>query len=311
MKTRNSLLLLSTASLFACSTLVGADFDDRNVGSETTGGSLATSGGTTTQGGQTTSGSTPGKGGATQTSGGSSNSGGSTVSSGGATGNAGQTTTGGSSPSGGTPATGGSSVGPGGVGPGGSSGQGGEGGFGGVGGEAQGGTSGAGGEPNLTAGAGGEAGGGAPPGNPVVVLNEVKGQGPGNDFVELYNLGPGALALEGYGLSDQNNTFVFPSGATIVEGGYVLLLLGQMAPVNGNYTCFTPNPCYHATWGISQNGETVYFRGRQNQVLDQTAYPSQTGAGSITNDQTWGRLPDGTGAFRATRPTPEKVNQGP
>jgi hypothetical protein len=317
MNTRTSLLLLSAASLFACSTLVGADFDDKSEGRAGSGGSPTTSGGKSGEGGKSTGGTTTSGGSATVTGG--SSSGGASAGSGGAmtTGGTTQPPTGGSS-TGGVATTGGSAAGEGGVGPigggggtgaeagqGGAGGIDGTGGLGGAGGEAQGGMGG------ELGGAGGDGGTGGVAGPPLVVVNEVKGQGSGDDYVEIYNLGPGALALEGYGLSDANNTFIFPSGARIVEGGYVLLLLGQTAPVNGNYTCFTPNPCYHATWGISQNGENVYFRGRQNQVLDQTSYPSQTGAGALTNDQTWGRLPDGTGTFRATRPTPEKINQSP
>lgn len=316
MTTRTGLLLLGTASLLACSTLVGADFDDRNLGEPTTGGTVASTGGASNggqaAGGAASGGASPqGTGGVSN--GGASNGGSTVVGSGGATGgNAGQADTGGSSggarTTGGTSA-GGAAAGQGGIGPAGSGGQEPEGGVGGVGGVGGfGGQGGAGGESEV-AGAGGEAGnGGVSGGAPVVVLNEVKGQGSGDDFMEIVNRGPGALNLEGYGLSDQNNTFIFPSGATIPEGGYVLLLLGQTT-VTGNFTCFTPNPCFHATWGISQNGETVYFRGRQNQVLDSTTYPSQTGTGALTNEQTWGRIPNGSGAFRATRPTPEAANQ--
>lgn len=306
------LLLASTVSLFACSTIVGADFD---VSEGSRGGTSSTSGGAVAQGGlasggmQGTGGSTPTGGTASggATSGGSAGtaSGGTAGANGGA---AGQTSTGGSSSGGAS--TGGTQVGTGGLGVSGSGGEAGEGGVG-AGGAGGDGPGGAGGNPE--AGAGGEAGGGGGPmGTPVIVLNEVKGQGSGDDYIEIFNRGPGTLNLEGYGLSDESNTFFFPAGATIAQGGHVLLLLGQPPPgANATFMCFTPNPCYHATWGISQNGETVYLRGLQNQVLDSTTYPSQSGGSAITNDQTWGRLPDGQGTFRATRPTPEAINQAP
>lgn len=313
MTTRTGLLLLGGASLLACSTLVGADFDDRNEGAKASGGSVATSGGTNALGGQTSGGAPSGSGGSQPNSGGSSSGGSSSggSSSGGTTllgsggttgGSAGQTSTGGRS--GGATASGGSATaGRGGTGPAGSGGQG----EGGVGGQPQGGD---GGEPEV-GGAGGEAGsGGAPAGRPVVVLNEVKGQGSGDDFVEIYNRGPGTLDLSGYLLVDQgNNDFVFPNGTSIVQGDHVLLLLGQTSPGSGPFTCFVPNhPCFHANWGISQNGETVYFRDPQGLLLDSTAYPSQSGASALTNEQTWGRIPDGSGPFRATRVTPEAEN---
>jgi hypothetical protein len=307
------LLVASTASLFACSTLVGADFDDRHEGEPAhRGGETATTGGATSggraSGGTTVStGGNPLQGGSGPSTGGAASggaaSGGTTGGGGGSSGGvAGQTSTGG------TPATGGTNTASGGVGPGGGGGEAGDGVFGGEGVIAPGG---AGGAPE--GGGAGDAGGGPGPGTPpVIVLNEVKGQGSGDDYIEIYNRGPGALDLEGYGLSDQSNTFFFPAGATIAQGGHVLLLLGQPQPLpNSAFMCFTPSPCYHATWGISQDGESVYLRGRQNQVLDTTTYPNQNGANAITNDQTWGRLPDGEGAFRATRPTPEAINQAP
>jgi hypothetical protein len=300
---RNAAVLIGGASLFACSQLVGADFDDRHVGVGT-GGVSSAKGGTSALGGQN-SGGIVANGGKGMAGG---NGGSSVLTSGGteAGGSAGETTSGGTSgaPSG----TGGISIagaGDAGSGPGGSGGQG-----GGAGGVAQGGGAGAAGEPGL-AGASGEAGaGGAPHGPAVVVLNEVKGQGSGDDYIELYNIGPGTFDLEGYGISDANNTFVFPSGASLPEAGYMLLLLGQ-TPSGGPFNCFTPNPCFHATWGISQGGEAVYFRGRQNQVLESTDYPNQNGPDALTNEQTWGRFPDGSGAFGATRPTPEARNQAP
>jgi hypothetical protein len=307
------LLLVATVSLFACSTIVGADFDVREEGER--GGTPATSGGAVPQGG-VASGGVKSTGGVAPTGGalsGGANSSGGTAgtaaggTSGGGGGTAGQPATGGGSASGAS--TGGSQVGTGGLGAGGSGAEAGEGGVGGsAGGDAPGGSGG-----NPEAGAGGEAGsGGGPMGTPVVVLNEVKGQGSGDDYIEIFNRGPGTLNLEGYGLSDESNTFFFPAGSSIAQGGHVLLLLGQPQPApNATFMCFTPNPCYHATWGISQNGETVYLRGLQNQVLDSTGYPSQSGGSAITNDQTWGRLPDGQGTFRATRPTPEAVNQAP
>lgn len=290
MSRSNAVGLGLVALLGACSTIVGADFDDRHErtahgGASATGGTAGSANGGTTQAGAKNSGGTQASGGSSNEHGGSSN--------------------GGALSFGGTaPIGGGGSGGTAGADDGGNAGagQGGSTAMGGVGGEAGlGGMAGGGGSPE------GGAAGSAPVGTPDVVLNEVKGQGSGDDYVELYNRGSGTLALEGYGISDSNNTFIFPAGASLAPKQYVLLLLGQTA-VGGTYTCYTPAPCYHATWGISQNGENVYFRGRQNQVLDMTLYPSQSASGGLTNEQTWGRYPNGTGSFAATRRTPEAEN---
>lgn len=307
MANRTGLGLVGMASLVACSTIVGADFDDRNEGVWTTGGSAVQTGGVSALGGQ-------GTGGASATGGAqSAGTGGIQMVASGGT--AGAPNTGGIS---GTTATSGGTSGAagatsGGIGPAGSGGQGNEGGAGGepqagAGGEPQAGTGGDFGAGGMASGGGVGGDGGAPGGPPIVVLNEIHGQGQGSDFIEIYNRGPGPLDLEGYGLSDENNTFFFPAGASIADGGYVLLLLDQTELV-GVFQCYTPAPCFHAGWGVSQNGESVYFRGRQNQALDSTHYPDQRVTGGLINGQNWGRFPDGRGAFRAVTNTPEEPNQ--
>lgn len=296
MTERLTTTLVLTALLGACSTIVGADFDDRheyiaNGGASSHGGASGSSTGGAIQAGGKSAGGAQSHGGAAAANGGTGDGG---LSSFGGT----TTTLGGAAGASGGDA---GAAGQGGAG----AGQGGVGASGGVGGDAgMGGLGGAGGSPE-----GGSAGG-PPIGTADVVLNEVKGQGAGDDYIELFNRGTVALDLQGYGISDESNTFVFPAGAKLEANEFVILLLGQTA-VGGTYQCFTPNPCYHATWGVSQNGENVYFRGPQNQVIDTTRYPDQASASGLTNEQTWGRYPNGTGSFVATQRTPEVTNRLP
>jgi hypothetical protein len=159
-------------------------------------------------------------------------------------------------------------------------------------------------------GDGGMGGTGGEPADGVVVLNEVKGQGDGDDYIELFNRGPGNADLGGYGIADASNTFLIPSATILEPGEYLLLLLGRSDLV-GNFTCFTPNPCFHASWGVAQDGEMVYLRSATNAVIDSTEYPDQTGPNGLANGQSWGRLPNGTGTFGPARLTPEVLNQAP
>src|SRR5262249_45675908 len=107
---------------------------------------------------------------------------------------------------------------------------------------------------------------------------------------------------------DENNTFFFPAGASIAEHGYVLLLLNR-TDLNGMYTCYTPEPCYHAGWGVSKkDGEWVYFRGPQNQVLDSVHYPAEDEPGALETSQALSRFPNGTADFIPTAQTPEREN---
>ena len=178
-----------------------------------------------------------------------------------------------------------------------------------------GGRGGASGGSDATGGMSGNAGDadggvGGDPGEGVVVINEVKGQGDGDDYIEIFNRGPGPTDVGGYGIADASNTFLIPSATTLEAGEYLLLLLGRSDLV-GEFTCFTPNPCFHASWGVAQDGEMVYLRDASNTVVDATDYPDQAGMNGLANGESWGRLPNGTGDFVATRLTPELQNQAP
>lgn len=282
---RALLKLLPLICMAACSTLVGADFDDLELAPRPVGGSGGSSGDGGSAGGDR--GGSSGKGGGS--------------------GEGGAPSGGGESSVGGTPAAGNAAGGNAGAGAetsggqnaGGSSGQG---------------TAGAGGTNDDSGGAGAGGGGTSGAGGSggeelaVVVLNEIKGEGSGDDFIELYNLGPGQKTLSGYKLADNSNAFVFPEGTLIPEGGYVLLLIGDLLVPGGPFMCFTPYlTCFHDTgWGISQNGEDVFFRDPGNQQLDTTNYPL-----SVVDGESWGRYPDGTGDFVVTDPTPEADNELP
>ncbi len=298
-------LLLGAGTLAACARVVGADFDDRYEVDDSSGGAVASSGGTQA--------STGGKGGSVATSGGSSNSsggaaqtqGGASVASGGqpsggtvsieagAGGQAGgdggasesggttatsggQTSAGGATSSGGTTARGGATC------SGGTVAQGGDGGFGGE-------------------------GGSDVPDQPVLHLNEVKGGGSGQDFIELINLGPGPIALQNYTIADSDHFFRLPASTSIPALGYALILMN--AGANGVATCETV-PCFSVTWGVAQSGEKVSLFEPGGATVDETTYPGQ-GSNGVTNTQTWGRLPNGSGLFAATRPTRGLPNLAP
>jgi hypothetical protein len=69
-----------------------------------------------------------------------------------------------------------------------------------------------------------------------------------------------------------------------------------------------PDTCFHATWAISaKDGERVYLVSPDDEVLADADYPPN----AVPLGQTWGRLPDGTGAFAPNAPTPGAANQGP
>jgi hypothetical protein len=258
--------------LGACSTLIGADFDDLEKKGPTPGDA---SGGTqSTSGAGNEAGADP---------------------SGGAGGSA----------------SGGPNGGSAGKSDGGSSGASGSAGSGGLAGDAAGGgsgESGAGGTPS--GGEGGDGGEGADTG--AVVLNEVKGHGSSeSDYVELYNVGPGSRDVGGYRIVDSgNNSFEFPTSTIVPEGGYLLLeIVGENSGLDlgGPFECGTNQPiCYRDTgWGIAQGGELVRLRDAGGTIVDSTQYPGEP---TLDSDESWGRLPNGSGTFQAAATTPELEN---
>lgn len=260
--------------LAACGTIVGADFDD-----------LEPIGGTSGSG--TTGGTSPGNGGAGNGGSGGAAAGTGTAASGGTTAGSGGTPQGGA-PSAGAPA-GGSAGEP----------------FGGApqAGADQGGAGSAGEDAGGASGAGGEGGTmtvGVPP--IAVVINELKGQGSGDDYIELYNTGDEVADLSDcYVVDDSNNRVTLPAGATITPKGYVVIRLQQMSSTGMVTECFGFTPCYDGVkWGISASGEVIFFHDAQGKLLDTLTYPNEMGPGNVGNGNAFGRIPDGaqtTGAI--------------
>jgi|GEM_PF-1728728 len=158
---------------------------------------------------------------------------------------------------------------------------------------------------------GGTATGGGSPMGPKVVINEIRGNAP--DFVELYNVGDAPANISGYYVTDDangdpdlNNPFIFPAN-TILPAHAYLVVLGVNGNVNGG-----PLPaamcedvgadCYKGTFAISNDGETVYLLDSNQVISDAVAFPADIGT-------TYGRSPNGTGAFATTSAaTPKAPN---
>lgn len=186
---------------------------------------------------------------------------------------------------------------------------------------ATGGTQGGGGSNTGGSNTGGGTTGGAPTGGSGgggvvngVVINEVRNTS--GDFIELFNTDGVNFDLSGWGLTDMNGsnpdiagTERFPSGTIIGPHEYVLVLCNMALSISSGPTTNCsglPTPCYFATFGVDKAGETVYLVAPQSTVKESTPVP-----GDLTASTSWGRLPNGTGAFTYTRATPKSVNLAP
>jgi hypothetical protein len=168
--------------------------------------------------------------------------------------------------------------------------------------------------------AGGSAGGNAGgAGSANLVVNELFVTGNANDpaigpdYVELFNAGTAAQDLSGFSLTDTETSdggpkpregVVFPAGTSLAAGAF-LLIVGDRADAGVSSDCLGATaPCFGARFGLSNNGETVFVLDAQGQVFTSQAYPAAPApAGS-----SYGRFPDGTGAFGTTQKTPGRAN---
>lgn len=188
---------------------------------------------------------------------------------------------------------------------------------GGAGGEPVGGAPPEGGAAPGGAGSGGEGGGGGQGGEPPtfvpptdIVINELKGQGSGDDYIELYNPGTQTADVSGvYVVDDSNNRVTMPVGATIAPKGYIVIRLQQTASTGMVTTCFGFTPCYDGVqWGISAGGEVIFLHDSNGVLLDQLTYPNEAGPNNVGDGHALGRIPDGASTTGAILTSPGATN---
>lgn len=147
----------------------------------------------------------------------------------------------------------------------------------------------------------------------AVAFNEI--QAVDTDWVELFNPTGGPIDLSGYQMTDGTGAprvgraMIFPLGTVLDRGAFLLVSANRDPALPGVQTdCVPGGPptCYHAGWGIDRtNGESLYLLSPENTVVVEVAYPPAP----VGDGQAWGRVPDGSGAFVATIPTPGAANR--
>ncbi|MFT3836946.1 MAG: lamin tail domain-containing protein [Myxococcaceae bacterium] len=163
----------------------------------------------------------------------------------------------------------------------------------------------------AAAGGGAATGGGA--GSGAVVFNEICARG--SDFLELMNTGSASADLGGYAVADSiddgggaklDSALVFPSGTSLAPGDHLLVVL-NVADAGLTTDCLDggPSSCFGATFKVSNSrGEVVWLLAPGGGVVQQQLYPMD----AVPSGFSYGRLPDGTGSFGQTTPTPGHTN---
>ncbi len=123
--------------------------------------------------------------------------------------------------------------------------------------------------------------------NNNLILDE---EGKGEDWIELYNNTAAAIDLSGYYLSDDvtNNTkWEIPPGTTIGANDYLIIWADEDIFDSG----------LHANFKISAAADTVIFSKPNATVINSVVQPE------MEAQTTFGRYPNGTGAFQRMIPT--------
>ena len=115
-----------------------------------------------------------------------------------------------------------------------------------------------------------------------VVLNElVHNPVSGEDWIEFYNVGEVEADISGFRFNDEDDyagAFVIPEGTLVEPGGYVVFV--RDAPDSFGF-------------GFSSD-EEAWFYDDEGNVIETTDWTE----GDAAEPSSWGRLPNGTGAFQ-------------
>lgn len=120
-----------------------------------------------------------------------------------------------------------------------------------------------------------------------------------NDWIEFYNNSSSSIDLTGYYLSDdagQPTKWSFPAGTMINANSFLIVWADDDSlQVTG----------LHANFKLSATGEKVILTNPTMQTIDEVVFPG------LLPDMTYGRYPNGTGAFGILNPTYNATNSPP
>jgi hypothetical protein len=117
-----------------------------------------------------------------------------------------------------------------------------------------------------------------------------------DDWIELYNLSDEDMNISGYYLTDSKKNLTkwkFPEGTVIEKKNYLIIWADNDTLQAG----------LHTNYKLSADGEKVLLLTPWLDIVDETEYPA------TTIEQSWARIPNGTGEFQWSSPTFNGSNQ--
>ena len=119
-----------------------------------------------------------------------------------------------------------------------------------------------------------------------------------DDWLELYNHGTETVDLSGWHLSDDPDApdqWAFPAGTVLEPDAYLIVWADEDSEQGPLHTHFK----------LSGNGETLLLSDADLALVETVEFPA------LKEDESYARLPNGTGDFSATAPTPGANNDPP
>lgn len=170
---------------------------------------------------------------------------------------------------------------------------------------------------NGTSGTSGTSGAPVNPGRTLttgaVLINEVSKE----DWVELINTGATSVDLGGWMIADLDkdslepkldDAVTFPAGTMLAANAYGMVRGGGL---DAGIECppGSQSFCLNAKFGISKNGETIFFIAPDGGVAGSVTFPAE----AAEDLHTWARLPNGdpNGEFKVAEETPGAPNIEP
>ena len=142
----------------------------------------------------------------------------------------------------------------------------------------------------------------------TLLLNEINSSP--DDWVELMNTGTETLDISGFELRDSNDDhrWRFPDGSTIAAGKLLVVDAQSSGLVYDDLTKNFAEGTFEAAIGIG-SGDSIRLYDKGGNLLDEYSWTEHASYDGDPAKASYGRYPDGVGAFRLTKETKGSANE--
>lgn len=147
-----------------------------------------------------------------------------------------------------------------------------------------------------------------PSAKPALVLNEINSSP--DDWVELMNTGAETLDISGFELRDNSDDhrWRFPDRSTIAAGALLVVDAKSSGLIYDDQAKTFAEGTFEAAIGIG-SGDSIRLYDKGSNLLDEYSWTAHASYDGDAAKASYGRYPDGTGAFRLTKETKGTANE--